>query len=483
MRDLAEEPGPPIGAAPDYHPIGARAGERLAGAFRGGDIAIDDDRDGDRLLHLANKGPIGASLIELAAGAAMDGHHADAAFLRDPREAWRVAVRLVPAGAHLECHRQFDGAHHRLEDARGLAFVAHQCRTGMAVHHLLDRTAEIDVDEGGAAIFIELRRLRHHRRLAAGELHRHRVFLRRGRGHQHGLAGLPDHRLARDHLGNHQPHPLLLHQAAKRQVRHPRHGRQNHRILEGQAIDRNAHFLCNSYVATNLGNHTGPRFAWQAIGFTRGRFPHPPRLREAALSREAGEGGPAAKRWGVRVLQPARSEGWGAPLSLTLPPRSAAGPSLSHFVGEGWLLRGPHARAGLAAWAPLSLTLPPRSAAGPSLSHFVGEGWLLRGPHARAGLAAWAPLSLTLPPRSAAGPSLSHFVGEGWLLRGPHARAGLAAWAPLSLTLPPRSAVGPSLSHFVGEGWLLRGPCVQARKGWSCSLGNSLALDYRPPMV
>ena len=59
----------------------------------------------------------------------------------------------------------------------------------MAVHHLLHRAAEIDVDEGGAAIGVEARRLGHHRGLAAGELHRHRLLLGRVLGHASGIGG------------------------------------------------------------------------------------------------------------------------------------------------------------------------------------------------------------------------------------------------------------------------------------------------------
>ena len=75
----------------------------------------------------------------------------------------RVAVLVVPAGAHLQRDRQIDRPDRRLEDARGLPLVAHQRRAGMAVHHLLDRAAEIDVDEAGAAVGIELGRLGHDR--------------------------------------------------------------------------------------------------------------------------------------------------------------------------------------------------------------------------------------------------------------------------------------------------------------------------------
>ena len=66
----------------------------------------------------------------------------------------------------------------------------------MTIHDLLHRAAEIDVDDGGAAIFIELRRLAHHLGLATGELNRHRRFLGHRLRHFQRLTRMADHRLA-----------------------------------------------------------------------------------------------------------------------------------------------------------------------------------------------------------------------------------------------------------------------------------------------
>ena len=63
----------------------------------------------------------------------------------------------------------------RVQDRRGGGLVAHQRRAGLlAERHLLHRAAEVDVDQVGAAVHREPRRLGHRRRLAAGELQRAR---------------------------------------------------------------------------------------------------------------------------------------------------------------------------------------------------------------------------------------------------------------------------------------------------------------------
>ena len=160
----------------------------------------------------------------------------------------RGALRLllVPAGAHLQRDRQIDRLDRRFEDARGMHFVAHQRRAGMAVDDLFHRAAEIDVDQPRAAIGVELGRLGHDLRLAAGELHRHRLLLGAALRHRQRLPRLADRRLAGDHLGDDKRGAVPLDEAAERQVGHPRHRRQDDRVFERDRAERNAHFIIKS---------------------------------------------------------------------------------------------------------------------------------------------------------------------------------------------------------------------------------------------
>ena len=108
----------------------------------------------------------------------MHGQHPNAAILGDAREVWGVPVGMVPARSHLEGHRQFYRLDGRRQNLGGMNFVAHQGRPGMAVHHLLHRATEIDVDDRRAPVLVQLGRLGHHVGLTAGELDGHGEFFR-----------------------------------------------------------------------------------------------------------------------------------------------------------------------------------------------------------------------------------------------------------------------------------------------------------------
>ena len=159
-------------------------------------------------------------VIELAPRPAMNGDHLDPGILGNPGQARRVAVFVVPARAHFQRHGKLYGLDHRFENLCRLGFFPHQGGAGVTVHHLLDRTPHIDVDERRTAVFVELGGFRHDVRLAPGQLHGHRKFLGTIGRHLHGLAVLPDHGLARDHLGDNQSGAFAFHEAPKRQVGH-----------------------------------------------------------------------------------------------------------------------------------------------------------------------------------------------------------------------------------------------------------------------
>ena len=124
-----------------------------------------------------------------------------------------------------------------------MRFVAHQRGAGMAVDDLFHRAAEIDVDQPRAAVGVELRGLGHDLRLAAGELHRHRLLVGAALRHRQRLPGLADRRLACDHLGDDKRGAVPLDQTAKRQIGHPRHWREDDGIFECDRAKRNAHVL------------------------------------------------------------------------------------------------------------------------------------------------------------------------------------------------------------------------------------------------
>ena len=113
----------------------------------------------------------------------------------------------------------------------------------MTVDHFLDRAAEIDIDNLGTAVGIDLGGFAHCVRLATSELDRHGLFFGAALNHCHRLAALADHCLAGDHLRHHEGGAQALDKAAKRQIGNTRHRRQDHRLIDDCETEINAHFL------------------------------------------------------------------------------------------------------------------------------------------------------------------------------------------------------------------------------------------------
>ena len=171
MREIAGKPRPPVRAAPDHHGIRAGLRQRRDRALEIRHVAVDDDRNGHRLLHGAHRGPVGRALVELAARAAMHRDEADAGRFGAARKLGRIARIVVPAEPHLQRDRHADRADGRVDQGQRMIEIAHQRRAGLLAGHVLGRAAHVDVDDVGAGAFRDARALRHPVRLAAGELH------------------------------------------------------------------------------------------------------------------------------------------------------------------------------------------------------------------------------------------------------------------------------------------------------------------------
>ena len=198
----AQEPGPAIAAAADHHPVGA--GLRAAPRPRRSSVRMSPltiTGIADRLLHLADEGPIGGARVELQrvrpCTVTMRMPHSSA--MRARRGALQAV--MVPAHAHLQRHRHRHRLDRRFEDARGGDLVAHQRGagawptatffTGQPKLMSMMAAPRSSVSRAASAMTV---------RLAAGELHRHRSSSAVDLGHLQGLAVLPHHRLAGDHL-------------------------------------------------------------------------------------------------------------------------------------------------------------------------------------------------------------------------------------------------------------------------------------------
>ncbi len=225
-------------AAPDHHGVGARGRERGIGVVA--TIAMSPlttTGNRDALLDGAHRRPVGAALVELAAGAPVHGDQPHAGRFGAARELRRIDGAIVPAEPHLERDRHRYRADRRLDQRQGMIEIAHQRRARLPAGHLPRRTAHVDVDDRGAGGFGDARALRHPARFAAGELDdvdAAAPALRRAAPRRGGSAAS---RGARRHFGHDQAGPELGHQAPKRRIGDPRHRRQ-HRPVRQRHIRR-----------------------------------------------------------------------------------------------------------------------------------------------------------------------------------------------------------------------------------------------------
>ena len=120
-------------SAPDISSAVTRLLER-------GDVAVDDERNADRILDRAHRAPIGFALVELAAGAAMHRDHLHAGGFGAARQFRRVARAIVPAEPHLQRHRHLHGGDRRLDQvsARDRDRASTPSRTGRRSHDAPD---------------------------------------------------------------------------------------------------------------------------------------------------------------------------------------------------------------------------------------------------------------------------------------------------------------------------------------------------------
>ena len=84
--DLPGQPGLALRAAADHHRVGAGLRQRLARILERQDVAVDDERDRDRIPDRANRAQSACALVELAARAPVHGDQLDAGSFRALRQ-------------------------------------------------------------------------------------------------------------------------------------------------------------------------------------------------------------------------------------------------------------------------------------------------------------------------------------------------------------------------------------------------------------
>ena len=211
--------------APHHHGIHAVAVEGLAGLFGGGDVPVADDGDlhARILLHLADQGPVRLALVELAAGAAVDGERGDTGILQPLGQRDDDLALLVPSEPGLDRDGQLDGLHHPAGDLHHLVGLAHHAAARPAPGDLVDRTAEVDVDQIRTGLRRPHGRLHHRVGQMAVDLDADGPLVVVEPHLGDGLGRVADQPVRRDELGEHQLRAEALADVAERDVGHVFH--------------------------------------------------------------------------------------------------------------------------------------------------------------------------------------------------------------------------------------------------------------------
>ena len=238
--DFLEDPWMPEGRPRHHDTVNAVAVEGFFCQLRRSDIPVPDDRNMHArvVFHFPDQCPVGFSLVELAAGPAMDRDGPDAAVLQTFGQFYDDLGLVVPAEPGLDgdrfSHRFYDTA----GDPGHLVRIPHHTGSRPPDRDLAHRTAEVDIDQIRPVSPDELAGLVCH----FGGLN-HRVFIAAVDldadgslfvgSHQFGvgLSRVADQSLGRDEFRVHQIRPLLATEHPEGRVRHVLHRRQQHRFF------------------------------------------------------------------------------------------------------------------------------------------------------------------------------------------------------------------------------------------------------------
>ena len=155
---------------------------------------------------------------------------------------------VAPSGAKLHRERNLHRRAHRLEDVLDERQVAQQARASIALHDLLRRAAEVQVDQVEAKVLDHARGVGQGSRVAAKQLRRDRMLVAVEGEVLLGLLVLvADDAVGRGELGHHQAAAAqVANEAAEDGIGHARHGGQHGCRTNFDSAERDA------------GGHTGP---------------------------------------------------------------------------------------------------------------------------------------------------------------------------------------------------------------------------------
>jgi hypothetical protein len=193
-------------------------------------VTVADDRNIQGLDHPGDLVPVSLAGEHLGPGAGMQGKRSSPGFLHAERNGDGITGLIVPAASGLYGNRQMGGAHHGPDDLPYQVHVSQAAGAAVTLHHLLDRAAEVDVDELGLVVLGDQGSgLCHGIRIspvdldADGALDRLELGTLQ-RGPDPAPNGLRAEKLGEHEVGPHSPADL-----AERRLGYTRHGGENQR--------------------------------------------------------------------------------------------------------------------------------------------------------------------------------------------------------------------------------------------------------------
>ena len=198
--------------------------DQIAG---GADVAVGDDGNLHRLLHVANDAPVGVSTVILFPGAAMDGNGIHPRRFGPLGHLHGVDVIGVPADAHLHRERKLYRPANSGENSLCQCRIPEQRRPGSAPHNFRRGTAHVKIDDVRRAEAFHIGgRLRRPLRRRAEKLQGQRPFLRHCLQHGEGRRAAKMDAQNAHHFGKDQRAAHLPGQNTVGSIRHPGHRSQ-----------------------------------------------------------------------------------------------------------------------------------------------------------------------------------------------------------------------------------------------------------------
>jgi hypothetical protein len=213
-------------------------GAHACGVLSGADVPVSDHRDVQRLDHRSDLLPAGPAAVHVGSRPRVEGEHACPASLAAQGDLHRHAQLLAVAAPDLHRHRNGHRGRYRPDDVLNQVQVPQAPRPAVPLDHLLDRAAEVDVEEVGTVHVVhERRRLRHGSRIGAEDLDPDGDALLAEAEVVVRAPVVPANPLGGDELGDHDVGPVTAAEPPERGLAHARLGREEERrVAAGEEV-------------------------------------------------------------------------------------------------------------------------------------------------------------------------------------------------------------------------------------------------------